>query len=216
MAVHNIFFGGKRTESVGLRSHMLPSTPPGKDDCMEADQRHSPVLFSLTRRLVWKCEDEVRHECPPPCSSEALGDYICRNPIAVDDVLVTHIMPRLSMLQYVWWKVDNPITPFSMDLRVRGCSRSLGGTEATPAPVVLGTIDGTLGGDATDITSGVIDVTALNGGPLYFDQNDFLELVINELPDPASDPCCECTTGGIKESNLMISPVVLEFCRGEN
>lgn len=227
MATHNLFFGGQRTNNPEWA--MLPSVEPKPDEPMAPDNRGNPVLFSLNRRLIWSdcCESCGCGTEPGPdacrCTagskkldggSTALKQYLKHNAIAVGDVINAVILPRQTALMYLWWAVESPIDPFTFDVRVRGNAASLGGTIAAPVPfVVAAGIDGTVKG------SGLIDVTTLNGGqPLWLDQNDMLQVVINDLPAVAAPgDCSPCSDGGgIKGSSIIISPIVLDPCRFRN
>lgn len=222
MAIHNLFFGGAPTH----RNHgyaMFPQYEVGPDDTMHPDNRGAPCLFSLNRRLIWedccsRCGCGVGSGCACGSGSRldggssALKHYLEENPVAVGDVINAVILPKETMLQYVWWKVEKAITPFTFDIVVRGNAASLGGTTAVPVPVVIAA---GLSGSVLD--SGMIDVTALNGGPLWLDQNDMLQVIIRSLP-PLVDTsdCSPCSSGGIAGSSIIVSPVLLDPCRYRN
>jgi len=217
--LHQLFNGGQRTRNLDWA--MFPQVAPGIDEPMESDARRSHVMFSLTRDLWFGGVSGVTSSAGPcgcGCGSTnsgckgsiALNHYISETPIVAGDVIQTHILPRRSMLMFVHWSVESPIDPFTFDLRVRGQAASMGGTEAAPVNLVL-----QAGINGTVADSGVIDVSAVNGGPLYLDQNDFIEMVVNSLPPAgASSGCSDCASGGIHGLRVLISPVVMEFQRG--
>lgn len=191
MATHNIFFGGNRTVTTFPPS-MLPSRDVGEDQEFEADNRRGPIDFSLTRRLVWKEHAGINKGCPDDGFSDALSHYwaCLETPIATGDVLNTHIIPRFSSLREVWVRVIKPAAGMTGQLSVRGNAASVGG----PQPV----------GPVLDFGVAGSQLITLPD-PLYFDQNDMLQLT---LAGVVSDEL-EC-------SEILISPVVREYCRGFN
>lgn len=232
MATHDLFFGGQRTNNPHWA--MFPQVEPNPDDYMEPDARGTPIWFSLTRRLIWSpccascgcsaggcgCEapqNAVACACPPSMrkidsGSAGLHHYLENNPIAVGDVINSVIIPKGSALVYLWYKVEKAITPFTFDIRVRGNAASLGGTTAAPVPFSLIT-----GVDGTTVNEGLICVDTLNSGcPLWFDQNDMIQVVVTDLPPQTNNDCGACCPGGIAGSSIIISPVVMVPCRGFN
>lgn len=189
MAEHNIFNGGARTRTTFPPS-MFPSREVGPDDIMEADNRRGPIDFSLTRQLVWKGHEGLNKGCPNDAFSEGLSQYweCLEAPIADGDVLNTHIMPRFSSLREVWVWVEAPSAGLTADLQVRGNAASVGGTQVVAAGVDLGVEGSQL-------------ITLPN--PIYFDQNDMFQVVLAGV-----------NTDELLCSNIHISPVVREYCRG--
>lgn len=201
MPTHNLFEGGQKNSSRFPENNLYPSTEPGLNENMESDQRRTSVVYSNTRMFDFNDERPSLGmvdagsglNSPMAYGSTALRHYLRLNDIVAGDIIATHILPRFSMLEWVHWSVDDAITPFTFDIQVRGQAASVG------APVVLAA-----GVDGSVLASGLIDVKAINGGaPMYFDQNDILEIVINSLP-----------ADGIKGANFSISPVLMEFVRG--
>lgn len=193
MAIHDLFLGGARTDF-----RYPPSIFPQKDvspDCeMHADDTRGNILYSISRRLRWK---EAYH--PVNCGTEGsdgLAQYIEANPIKVDDVINIAIIPRMYSLERVHVNIITGLAGFTFDVRVRGNAESLGGTVAVPAPVVLAA-----GVSGATIDSSLIVLPA----PLYFNQNDMLQLVVKALP-----------AAGIDCSDIQISPVVMRYCTGYN
>lgn len=189
MATHNIFNGGARTVTTFPPS-MFPSREVGPDDTMEADNRRGPIDFSLTRQLVWKDHEKINKGVPNDAFSAGLSQYIecLETPIADGDILNTHIMPKFSELQQVWIWVEAGATGLTADLQVRGNAASVGGVQVIQAGVDLGTEGSQL-------------ITLPTG--IYFDQNDMFQMVLAGV-DQEQLLC----------SNIHISPVVREFCRG--
>jgi hypothetical protein len=194
MTTHKLFLGGSRTPNLGYA--MFPSSDVTPDCEFESDNRRGPVAFSITRTLTFKdgCGPcGCQSDCGP--GSQALQQYYECNTFAVDDIIQTHILPRLSSLERVWLNIITPVPGLTFELRVRGNAASLGGTVAAPVPQVLGTIDAGVAGNS------LLTLPA----PMYLDQNDMLELVITGYP-----------VGGIECLCMMVSPLVFEYCRGQN
>lgn len=188
---HALFMGGARSPNLGYS--MFPSSDVTPDCPFEADNRRGPIRFSITRLLTFK-EGCGPCGCSTDGGSPALCQYYEENVFAVDDVIETHILPRFSSLEKVWWNVEVPVPGLTFELRVRGNAASLGGTPTVPVPQVLGTLD------AGVVGNGLIVIP-----PMYLDQNDMLQLVITGYP-----------TTGMECLRMMLSPVVEEFCRGQN
>jgi len=194
MAEHNLFFGGNGVQRYPLA--MLPSRDVEPDQYFQADGRRGPVLFSLTRRLTWQGSNSKCGCADGGMGSDALYHYLDETPIEQDDIINTHIMPRQSSLERVWIDVVEPLAGFTFDLSIRGNAASLGGTPSVPAPVVVASgIDGGVEGSQLIVLP----------DPVYFDQNDMLQMTITALPPE-----------GIKCSTVDISPVVMEYSRGNN
>jgi hypothetical protein len=193
MATHPLFLGGARTQAVYPPS-MFPARDVNPDDSMATDNTRGDILFSNTRRLIWKESFSVQS-----CNyigSDALSQYYACNTIATGDIIQTHILPRWSSLERVWVNVEEAVAGFTFQLRVRGNSASNGGTTAVPVPITVGPV----------IDGGVVgSQLILLDDPIYFDQNDMLEMVLVSVP-----------ATGIECSNISISPVVMEYCRGFN
>lgn len=204
---HNLHLGGLRT--MNPEWSMFPQTLPGLNDHTQVDNRRGPARFSNTRWLDFDSSSLVQATMvPAQVSPEATGsaglrNYIKHNEIVAGDVIVTHVLPRFTSLDKVHWAVAKCITPFKFDIRVRGQAASVG------APIVLASnIDGGV------VSSGLIDVVAVNGGKtVYFDQNDVLEIVIKDMP--ANDLAADGTiAAGINGLGLAITAVQEEFFRG--
>lgn len=193
MATHPLFLGGGRTQTVYPPS-MFPSRDVNPDDDMAVDNTRGDILFSNTRRLIWKEPFSVQS-----CNyigSDALSQYYTCNPIVTGDIIQTHILPRWSSLERIWINVEEAVAGFTFQLRVRGNSASNGGTTAVPVPINVGpVIDGGVVGSQLIVLP----------EPIYFDQNDMLEMVLVAVP-----------ASGIECSNISISPVIMEYCRGFN
>lgn len=189
MAEHNLFFGGNRTTTTYPPS-MLPSADVLPDQEFEADNRRGPIDFSLTRRFVWKEHAGINKGCPNDAFSDALSQYFACNTFADGDIINSHIMPRYSSLREIWVNVVTPAVGLTADIQVRGNAASVGGPQVVAAAVDLG-VEG----------SQLITLPA----PIYFDQNDMLQLVLAGVDADQ----LEC-------SEIMISPVVREYCRGTN
>jgi hypothetical protein len=188
---HALFRGGSRTNNPQYA--MFPQVDVAPDDEFEADNRRGPIRFSITERITFK-EGCGPCGCDQETGSQALAHYYKCNSIAVDDVIQTHILPRYASLEKVWWMNAKALPGATMQLRIRGNAASLGGTPAAPVPQVLHTFDLATEGN------GLLTFPAV-----YFDQNDMLELVVTGVP-----------VGGLECMNLIISPVVEEYCRGFN
>ena len=193
MAEHDLFLGGGRTYTVP--SSMFPSQDVEPDCPMEADNRRGDIDFSLTRTLQWKCSREI-DDCSDKMGSDALAQYIkCNGLPAQDDILNIVILPRWSSMSEVWVNVDEAVPGLEYEIKVRGNAASLGGTVDAPAPVVVGTVDASVEGSQLIVLD----------DKLYFDQNDMLQVCITAMPETGFE--CSC---------VMISPVVREYCRGQN
>ena len=195
MATHSLFLGGNRNQFVNP-PRMFPQTDVKPDQVFEADNRRGPIDFSLTRELVWKCHEAINKGCPDDAFSDALAQYVecLEAPFADGDIIETNIMPRHSSLREVWVNVVKPAAGLTADIVVRGNAASLGGTPAVPAPVTVAAgVD--LGTEGSQL------ITLAN--PLYFDQNDMLQLVLTGVDH--DELIC---------SQIMVSPVVREYCRG--
>lgn len=190
MAEHNIFMGGNRTRT-SFPPSLFPQRDVNPDQVFEADNRRGPIDFSLTRRLVWKCHASINKACPDDAFSDGLAQYVecLETPIASGDVLNTNILPRFSSLREVWVNVVTPAAGMTGVLRVRGNAASVGG------PVDIATVDfGVAGSQLITLPD-----------PIYFDQNDMFQVELDGV-----------VTEELLCSEIMISPVVREYCRGFN
>ena len=230
MATHNLFRGGLSTRANGWSFAMYPSTDVDPNGFMEGAAHKTPVDYSLTWGLA---PGNQCHEAPQRSGFMAQHAYFrdLAVPLAVGDVINAVIMPRFSSLIDLFYVNCCPQPGFTLSVRLRGNADSLGGSEATPVPLTIGTINmgdvtwGSIlrlpaqptGGDGStapggteDPTTGVIDPGDVNllgqPGAIYFNQNDMLQLVVTALPEEGVDLNC---------LRFAISPVMREYLRGD-
>lgn len=192
MATHNLFDGGNR-RVVTFPVTFYPSCDVLPDQNFEPDNRGSPVVFSLNKRLHWNAFPDQCDCTDIGVAAAGMAEYLENTPIVVGDIINVNILPIESSLERVWIKVNKACAGFTFDLVVRGNAESLGGTPLAPVPMVV----------ASGIDAGVTgsDLIVLPA-PVYLNQNDMLELHITGLgPD------------GIGCSDVIISPVVHTYCR---
>lgn len=190
MAEHDLFMGGNRTRTTFPQS-MFPQADVLPDQTFEADNRRGPIDFSITRRFVWKCHEAINKGCPDDAFSDGLAQYFECNTFEDGDIINSHILPRFSSLREVWINVVTPSAGLVVDLQVRGNAASVGGVQT----VATGIDFGTAGSQLITLDE-----------PIYFDQNDMLQIVLVEGVDADELQCSE----------IMVSPVVREYCRGFN
>lgn len=231
MATHNLFRGGASTRRTsGFSFSMYPSAEVGPNDAMESAAHKTPVHFALTWGLAPGdpcCRDN-------PCRTSFMAQHAyfreLDTPLAVGDVINTVILPRFTSLIDLFYMNCCPQPGLVMELRVRGNSDSLGGTDEVPVPVTLATLDfgevtwGSIipipaapagdgspaAGGEPDEETGEIDpgdvLVAGQPGTIFFNQNDMLQLVITSLPEDGIDMGC---------LRMALSPVVREYLRGD-
>lgn len=189
MAEHNLFMGGNRV-AFRYPQSMFPQTDVLEDQEFEADNRRGPIRFSITRRFAWRDPNEITRGANAD-GSQGLADYLANNTIATGDIINSHIMPRFASLDKIWWMVKTPSAAgVSVSVQLRGNAASVGGVQVLIPSIPLDAI-------ASDLF--------VLPAPIYFDQNDMLQLVITG-PGNLNE--------ALKCSNFLISPVVEEYCRG--
>ncbi len=206
MATHCLVQGGIRT--VNADYNMFPTVLPGVDQVYKAEVR-TPAVHSLARVLDFASGMMVTNpNVPAAISPEAWGstglvNFLKNNTVAANDVLQICVLPRRTMLTHVYLRVAKPITPCAFTLRVAGRSSNLG------SPIVLGT--GISGAATTEM---LIDVAAHNSGnPVWFKQNDVLELIPTSMPAVTVGSDGQ-NAGGLMGLGLVIAPIVFEFEKG--
>ena len=208
MATHNLFHGGQRVANPQYR--MYPQVAPKPNDPFQADNRRAPAMFPISRALDFRCGAGCRNcDTLERKDNTAFSQYIRENTIAVGDVIRSHIIPRHTLLSYVHWRVDSPVAGVTFSLRFR---------PSTDDAAVVTNIALATNVSAAAEATGLIDVPAMNGGdPLYTAQNGYIELVVTALPAAApSTGCSDCgNVGPISGLVLCVSPVIIEFCRGD-
>lgn len=228
MATHNLFRGGMRTDT-GWTMRMYPSTDVGPNDFMEAAAHKTPVHYAISWGLApaAPCEDG-----PIRKGFMAQASYFEDHELAVGDVINAVILPRFSSMIDLWYINCCPQPGLTFEVRVRGNSDSLGGTEAVPVPLTIATIDMGLvthgsilrlpaqpaaGDGATDAVggaesafTGILDPgdVFMQGQPgaIYFNQNDMLQIVVTAVPAEGVDLDC---------LRFALSPVMREYDRGD-
>lgn len=205
MANYNLAYGGQRTSNPGI--NMLPAVAPLPDDVMETDARKGDMAFSNTRWLTFpgsalsdSCFSCGGAQC---ADSRALRAFVCDTPILQGDSIDTHIIPRFSSVERIWWQVLQPLVGASYTLEFRDTTDN---NTNVPIPIAGGVINGALA------SSGLI----LLPTPVYFPQNGFLRLTFTSLPAaPVAPTCQNCAIGGQTEGvSLLLSPIIWEYCRG--
>ena len=193
MTVHKLFMGG--AAPIGAKgvydSRFFPQKDIPEDEYFRFDARRTPTHGGIMRRLVWKAPRGPHLSIRP--QSPGLAHYLSENAIVQGDILQIILLPKRTELTRVWVSVENPLAGFEFKLRVRG--NGLAGTPVylTPTAISGATADEHL-----------IDVTAVNGGPMYFKKNDMLELEITAL------------TGSIAESEVWVTALLTQFEMGGN
>lgn len=231
MATHRLFHGGQRTGNSLGPTPIFPATEPDLTDRMDLDAQKSGIDFGLTRVLDFEAGSLVQNASIPAglspeswATSRGLRHYMRENAIVNNDVIVTHILPKFSRLLGVHWAVQKAITPFTFTLRVRGQANSIGGvvnlkTGISGASVGSGFIDchGLTAAGLVDVSgdpeTDVAVAVSLTSTPLYFDENDALELVITAAPAADTNPDGS-QSGGIIGAAVWITPVIQQFIRG--
>lgn len=230
MAQHNLFRGGLSTRRNGWSFGMYPSADVGPNDFMEAASHQTPVDYAITWGLA---PGNPCHEAPQRSSFMAQAAYFreLETPLLVGDVINAVIMPRFSSLIDLHYINCCPQPGLTLQVRLRGNADSLGGSEASPVPLTIATIDlgevtwGSIlqlptqpaagdgsdaGGGEADEDTGVIDPgdVFMQGQPgtIYFNQNDMLQLVITGLPEEGIDLDC---------LRFAMTPVMREYLRGD-
>jgi len=171
MAEHNIFWGGQRTRN--LDWGMLPSTEPAPTDYIQPDHRSASCQFSPTFTLDPNRPRGATYisDGMSPAQArffEALGDG--GTPLAVGDVLNIMILPIHTRLNTVTVQVYKPVAGLTFDLAVRG--NGIGGA----LPFALGV------SAATEMTEMYDLYSAHGGAPVFFKENDMLQMTITALP----------------------------------
>jgi hypothetical protein len=204
MATHFLAQGGHRVNNVAnyVRS-MFPSVPMGKDEHFEPDSRRTNVRHAITRCFDLSCGSGPCNCDTAACrGSLALKEYVKSTPIANNDAVVLVYIPRLTSLDRIYWAVETPIASGTANIRF------VPGTG--PAVVLAANVP--LNAVAQDL----LDVWAINGSPLFAEQNGHVEIVVSGLPanPPAVNPCGCTTTGGINGLNLTLTATVERYRTG--
>jgi hypothetical protein len=175
-----------------------------------------PALFAMTWALaptrgvefVWTREGLL---------SQAQYFENLETAFAEDDVVEAMILPRFTSLIRIFTMNRFAIAGLTANLVVRGNADSLGGTPTVPAPVVLGTIDfsETWEGRLMDYPTDVLDIavdddptlvaTGTMARPLFFNQNDMLQLVFTGVPAELD----------VRKIRFGLSAVVESYMTGE-
>lgn len=208
MTTHILIQGGQRTSNPDYA--MYPGVLPGLNDVFETASHKGPAVYAATRVLDFDGGSLVTNiNVPRVISPESWGSTALRHysqrvaQIAAADVLQVAVMPRFSTLVRLHWIVAKVLSAGTADLRIKGLSTSVGAVLTLQAGI-----------DLTTVGSGLIDVQAANGGkPLYFDQNDALEVVINSLPSGVTN-ADGTYGGGIQGLALILTPIIEEYARG--
>lgn len=211
MTTHCLIQGGQRTANPFYA--MYPSVLPGVNDNFESAAHKGPVLYANTRVLDFDAGSLVTNlNVPQSISPETWGAAALKNyftsvvAIAAGDVVQAQVIPRFATLTKLHWYVAKalPAGSYTCDIRVNGRATSMGGSPITLKSAI----------DMTVVASGIIDCEAANGGvPMYFDQNDILEVVFNTMP--ANTVASDGTfTGGLTGLALWVTPVTEEYLRG--
>lgn len=229
MAEHNLFRGGLSTRRNGWAMSMYPSADVTPNECFETAAHKTPVHFSNTWGLAPgnPCNDS-------PLQSTFQSQHAYFRDLATElvegDVINAVILPRFSSLIDLFYINCCPQPGLELELRIRGNSDSLGGTETDPVPLTIATLDlgevtwgsiiplpaqpagdgSAAGGGEKDPDTGAYDpgdiLLAGQPGTIFFNQNDMLQLVITSLPEDGIDLNC---------LRMALSPVMREYLRGD-
>ncbi len=205
MTDYNLAYGGQRTVNPGLG--MFPQVAPLPDDVFETASHKGPVVYSPTRWLAFpgSAISDACFSCGgAECSdSRAIRSFGCDTPLHTADSIDTHVIPRFTSVERIWWSVVNPVAGATFTLSFRSSTDN-----ATSAPIAIagGVIDGSVE------ASGIIAFAA----PVYFAVNGFLRLTFTALPAaPVSPACQNCAEGGQTDGiAILLSPIIWEYARG--
>jgi hypothetical protein len=203
-STYNLAFGGQRTANPGLA--MLPQVAPLPDDVFETASHKGPVVYSPTRWLAFpgSAISDACFSCGgAECSdSRAIRDFVCGTPLLQGDAIYTHVIPRFSTVERIWWSVVNAVAGAQFTLSFMDTT----GSGPVSIPITGGVLDGAV------VDSGIINLAA----PLYFKENGFLRLTFTALPAAPATPSCQgCEEGGQTAGiALLLSPIIWEYARG--
>lgn len=208
MPRHHLALGGNPKQGFCFGQNILPSVPYDPYQEIVPDARRSSTTFAITRCLDFGCGETpcsgcVTAECK---GSIALREYTRKNTFAVGDVIDVSYLPRNTQLIEVYWNVKNALAGFTFDIRVAE-------HDGAQPPLVLAT-----GIDAGTVGLDVLDVRAINGGPLMVKTNGALQIVITAMAPPANpQPDCGCPScDAMCGLNLVMAPVVRHYETGCN
>jgi len=208
MANHNLFMGGLRTSTNTIGRGLFPQVPPTPNEFMVMDDRRGQVRFANSHLLDFSCEGcESCGDSANRAYFQAFRDYLKDNTIAVGDTIWTHIIPRMSTLERVHWKVTTPITPFTFDIVFRD-STDLADLSATTT-VLAAAVSGAV------VSHGLIDIETVAAPVLYTQRNGLVGITINALPAAVVGGCSPCSAGGIAGFVGCLTTTVEQYCRGE-
>lgn len=209
MSTYCLVQGGQRT--FNDQYAMFPASLSNIDDALQSAAAKGPSVYAVTRVLDFDGGSLVSNaNVPSSLSPESWGSTALRHwsqkvtQLVPNDIIQVLELPRFTELVGLHWYVKKVLVGTSTaDIRILGRSAAIG------SPLTLKSAL-----DLTTVSSGVITMSAVNSGnPIYFDQNDVLEVKFNSLParTTAADGSY---TGGVQGLGLFVTPIVREFLRG--
>lgn len=203
MATHFLAEGGQRVHNVAsIVRKMFPSTPMLPNEAFAPDARRVASRHTLQRCFDLSCGSLGCNCNTAQCKgSRALRDYIQDHTIANGDSVVLVYIPKDTSLDRIYWAVEAPLTSGVANIRY---------VPGTGPAIVIAT-----GVPLTAVNSALIDVWAVNGGPLLAQTNGHVEIVVSGLPAPAAGAVCGCVSaGGINGLNFTLTATVERYRTG--